>query len=83
MDLLTSSAGGDEAKGATREKSKARVSVLIGGFLNLTGESPSPVILYCDGSYKGPALAGAPQLRAAVYTPAVRKQLMHSIIRQH
>ncbi len=43
MDLLTSSAGGDGAMGATREKSKARVSVLIGGFLSLTGESPSPV----------------------------------------
>jgi hypothetical protein len=43
MDLLTSSAGGDGAKGATREKTKARGSALIGGFLSLTGESPSPV----------------------------------------
>ncbi len=58
MDLLTSSAGGDRAKGATREKSKARVSALNGGFLSLAGESPSPVgggglILYCDGAIKG------------------------------
>jgi hypothetical protein len=59
MDLLTSSAGGDGAKCATREKSKARGSALIGGLQSLAGERLSPpggwgvLIMYCDGSYKG------------------------------
>ncbi len=42
MDLLTSSAGGDGAKGATKEKSKARGSELIGGLQSFAGERPPP-----------------------------------------